>query len=74
VREVPNRLRAGGAGVNLAGFSSGGFPPEPIRVIGAHLVRTAVVRHERAEIRDHRPSWLAVKLSKLAPAGLKDNP
>jgi glycine/D-amino acid oxidase-like deaminating enzyme len=58
----------------LVGLSSGGFPPEPIRFIGAHLVRTAVVRREQAEIRDQRPSWLAVKLSKLAPAGLEDKP
>ena len=49
-----------------------GFPPEPIRFLGAHIVRAAVVRKERAEIRDHKPSWLSVQLSKLAPAGLED--
>ncbi len=49
-----------------------GFPPEPIRFIGAHLVREAVARKERAEIRDRKPSWLSVKLSALAPSGLED--
>ena len=49
-----------------------GFPPEPIRFIGAHIVRAAVASKERAEIRDRKPSWLALKLSALAPSGLED--
>ncbi|MEP6993334.1 MAG: FAD-dependent oxidoreductase [Acidobacteriota bacterium] len=52
--------------------SAGRFPPEPIRYIGAHIVRAAVARKERAEIRDRKPSRLAVRLSRLAPAGLED--
>lgn len=50
----------------------GGFPPEPIRYVGAHIVRTAVAAKERAEIQDHKPSFWSVQLSKLAPKGLED--
>ena len=52
--------------------SLGRFPPEPIRYVGAHIVRAAVARKERAEMRDTRPSWIDVRLSRLAPAGLED--
>jgi putative aminophosphonate oxidoreductase len=51
---------------------AGRFPPEPIRYVGAHIVRAAVARKERAEIRDRKPSWLSVRLSQFAPAGLED--
>ena len=50
----------------------GRFPPEPIRYVGAHVVRAAVARKERAEIRDEKPSWLDVRLARLAPGGLED--
>jgi glycine/D-amino acid oxidase-like deaminating enzyme len=56
----------------LVGRSAGRFPPEPIRWVGAHFVRTAVASKERAEIRGRRPSRLAVALSRFAPAGLED--
>jgi glycine/D-amino acid oxidase-like deaminating enzyme len=52
--------------------SVGKFPPEPIRYIGAHVVRTAVAAKERAEIDDLRPSFIASQLAKLAPKGLED--
>ncbi len=52
--------------------SAGRFPPEPLRFVGAHVVRAAVARKERAESRDRKPSRLAVALSRLAPAGLED--
>lgn len=48
------------------------FPPEPIRFIGAHLVRAAVASKEKAEIEDRKPSPLAVRVSRFAPAGLED--
>ena len=60
------------SGHPLVGRRRGGFPPEPIRYLGAHVVRAAVARKERAEIEDRRPPWWAVQLSKLAPAGLED--
>jgi glycine/D-amino acid oxidase-like deaminating enzyme len=56
----------------LVGRSAGTFPPEPLRYIGAHLVRAAVVKKEQAEIEDRAPSWIASKISSLAPAGLED--
>ena len=49
-----------------------GFPPEPIRFLGAHVVRTAVATKERAEIDDRKPTWLSMRLSSLAPSGLED--
>jgi len=56
----------------LVGRSASVFPPEPIRFIGAHVVRAAVASKERAEIEGRKPSKLSVQLSKLAPAGLED--
>lgn len=48
------------------------FPPEPVRFLGAHVVRQAIVSKERAENQGARPSRLAQQLSKLAPAGIED--
>jgi putative aminophosphonate oxidoreductase len=56
----------------LVDRASPGFPPEPIRYLGGKIIRAAVARRERAEIEDHKPAWLDVQLSKLAPAGLED--
>ena len=51
---------------------AGSFPPEPIRFLGAHVVRGAVARKERAEVAGRKPSAIDVALSKLAPAGVED--
>jgi glycine/D-amino acid oxidase-like deaminating enzyme len=56
----------------LVGKSVGLFPPEPIRFIGAHVVRGAVARKERREIQNLHPHLFDVQISKLAPAGLED--
>jgi glycine/D-amino acid oxidase-like deaminating enzyme len=48
------------------------FPPEPIRFIGAQLVREAVIRKERSELAGVAPRPLAVRVAALAPAGLED--
>jgi hypothetical protein len=48
------------------------FPPEPIRYLGGHVIRRAVMRKEHAERRHHPPGPLATRLAKLAPAGLED--
>jgi glycine/D-amino acid oxidase-like deaminating enzyme len=48
------------------------FPPDPIRYVGAHLVREAIVRKERAEALEIRPGRISVALSNLAPSGLED--
>jgi hypothetical protein len=50
----------------------GRLPPEPIRFVGAHVVREAVRRKEAAEAQERRPNPLAVALAKLVPAGLED--
>ena len=48
----------------------GRFPPEPVRFIGAHVVREGVARKEGAEMDGREPSRLAVALARLAPAGM----
>jgi len=48
------------------------FPPEPVRYLGAQVVRAAVIRKERAEAADRPPRRLAVRVAALAPAGLED--
>ena len=56
----------------LVNRSQGHFPPEPVRFLGAHLVRAAVARRERAENADRRAGWLVRRIAALAPAGLED--
>jgi glycine/D-amino acid oxidase-like deaminating enzyme len=48
----------------------GGFPPEPVRYVGAHVVRAAVARKERAEDRGRSADALTAFVAGLAPAGL----
>jgi putative aminophosphonate oxidoreductase len=60
------------SGHPLVDRAAASFPPEPIRYFGGTLIREAVARRERAEIRDAKPAWLYVQLGKLSPAGLED--
>ena len=48
------------------------FPPEPVRWLGAQVVRAAVIRKERAEAANRAPKPLAVRVAALAPKGLED--
>jgi len=48
----------------------GGLPPEPIRYLGGKVVRSAVVRKERAEDAGRKPRRLDLLLAGLAPAAL----
>ncbi len=48
----------------------GRFPPEPVRFLGAHVVREGVARKEEAETLGRTPSRVAVALARLAPAGM----
>jgi glycine/D-amino acid oxidase-like deaminating enzyme len=48
----------------------GTFPPDPIRYVGAHVVRTAVERKERAEESGREPGRLATALAGFAPSGI----
>lgn len=50
----------------------GRFPPEPVRFVGGHVVRAAVVRKERAEREGRRPTRLDKALAALAPATISE--
>ena len=54
----------------LVDGTQGRFPPEPVRFLGAHVVREGVARKEEAETLGRTPSRIAVALAKLAPAGM----
>jgi putative aminophosphonate oxidoreductase len=54
----------------LVGIPTKGFPPEPFRLIGGHLVRAAIVRKEKAEDEGRRVDPITRGLIRLAPAGL----
>jgi glycine/D-amino acid oxidase-like deaminating enzyme len=60
------------SGCGLVTAPARSFPPEPIRFLGAHVVREAIVRKERAEALELPPPKLAVALAGLAPSGLED--
>jgi hypothetical protein len=49
----------------LVGYQPRRFPPEPVRSIGAHLAREAVVRKERAEDEGRRPNPLVSFTARL---------
>jgi putative aminophosphonate oxidoreductase len=54
----------------LVGIPTKGFPPEPFRFIGGHLVRSAIVHKEKAEDEGRRVGPVTRGLVRLAPAGL----
>jgi putative aminophosphonate oxidoreductase len=58
------------SGCALVDGRQGRFPPDPVRFLGAHVVREGVVRKEAAEMEGRAPSRLAVKLASFAPAGM----
>lgn len=47
-----------------------GFPPEPVRFVGAHLVRSAVRARDRAEHAGRDPGLIVRALAGLAPSGV----
>ncbi|MEI8595698.1 FAD-dependent oxidoreductase [Photobacterium sp. Hal280] len=57
----------------LASGPRGSFPPEPIRWLGAMLVRNAIRRKESAEDENMTPGWLDKQLSKLAQSAGKSD-
>jgi len=48
------------------------FPPEPLRYVGGSLVRAAMARKDRVEIRGRTPTRWVRALADLAPSGLED--
>lgn len=57
----------------LAKGPLGRFPPEPIRYIGANIVKHAVNRKENAEDGNKSPNWLDIQLAKFAAAAGKSD-
>jgi len=49
------------------------LPPEPVRYVGAHIVRSAVVRKERADAAGRRPRRIDTLLAGLAPGAFVSN-
>jgi hypothetical protein len=49
----------------IVGVLPRAFPPEPLRYLGARLVREAIVRTELAEERGERPARVLRELSRL---------
>lgn len=47
-----------------------GFPPEPFRFVGAHLVRGAVRRRDKLEHTGRSPDLMTAWLAGLAPSGV----
>lgn len=48
------------------------FPAEPVRYLGAHVVREAIKYKERREALELRPPRLVTSLARLAPSGTED--
>jgi len=46
------------------------LPPEPLRYVGAHLVRWAVRKQDRADLENRRVGGLVQRLAALAPGGV----
>ena len=55
----------------FVGGPRGLFPPEPVRWLGAMLVRNAIRRKEAAEDAERQPAWLDTQLAKCAKAAGK---
>ncbi|NKX52478.1 amine oxidase, partial [Arthrobacter deserti] len=49
------------------------LPPEPVRFIGANIVRAALVRKGKAEIQDRKPGSLTEAVVKLMPKGTTEH-
>ena len=58
------------AGSGLVVHPQRDFPPEPIRYVGGHLVRRAVILKDRAEDQHRKPGFLVKHVAALAPRGL----
>ncbi len=50
------------------------LPPEPVRYVGAHLVRAAVQRKDALAYQGRSPGWVARRLAAMAPGGIVTTP
>lgn len=55
----------------LAQGPLGNFPPEPIRYLGAQIVKRAIVRKEQCEDKGLKPYWIDKQLAQFASAAGK---
>lgn len=62
--------RAGIAACGLVNGKPGSLPPDPIRYIGAHVVRTGVAAKEAREAVGQQPNRVSEFLAGLAPGGM----
>ena len=62
--------RSGLAVCGLVNGRPGSFPPDPIRYVGAHVVRTGVAAKEAREAVGQEPSRISEFLAGLAPGGM----
>lgn len=62
--------RDGLATCGLVNGKPGSFPPDPIRYVGAHVVRTGVAAKEAKEAVGQQPSRVSEFLAGLAPGGM----
>lgn len=58
------------ASAPLVGMGGKRFPPEPVRYLGARLMKGALMRTERAEDEGRSPRRVDIALSALMPGGL----
>lgn len=58
------------AGCGLVVRTRRDFPPEPIRYLGGHLIRRAVILKDSAEDQNRKPGFLVKHVAALAPGGL----
>ncbi len=58
------------SGCGLVRPPEGWLPPEPVRYIGAHMVRSAIRRKDQLEQEDRKPGPLVRALAAMAPGGI----
>ena len=49
----------------IVGARARRFPPEPVRFLGARLVREALVRRDETEDDEQRPGWLVRAIARI---------
>ena len=58
------------SGCGLVRPAENWLPPEPIRYIGAHMVRAAIKRKDRLAYEDREPGFVVRSLAAMAPGGI----
>lgn len=58
------------SGCGLVRMPERWLPPEPIRYLGAHMVRAAIARADSLAYQDRQPDFITRRLVALAPGGI----